>query len=126
MGEISMDKQPISQEQLKAWREEQLYIASHVTIPEEPEEFKNLMEENDSSSCPFSTFKINQDHLSYLYGGVDVSFPKNETEQCVAVYVVMRGMDIVYCDHEFFTMTVPYVSSYLAFREIDPYVSTIP
>lgn len=81
------------------------------------------------------------------YGGVDVSFPtaddkqrmshgsqqdeyshssssgtKKEQKPSVAVYVILEypGGDVVYKDYEFFTLQVPYIPSYLAFREIDP------
>lgn len=42
--------------------------------------------------------------------------------QSVAVYVVIdsRTMEVVYRDHEYFDLTVPYIPTFLAFREIDP------
>ena len=65
-----------------------------------------------------------------LYGGVDVSFlgenNKNDgaadEEIAVAVYVIMREREIVYRSYEYFSISVPYVSSFLSFREIDPLV----
>jgi deoxyinosine 3'endonuclease (endonuclease V) len=57
-----------------------------------------------------------------LYGGVDVSFPENDEDLAVAVYVIVdkRTMEVVYHDHEYFMLQVPYISGYLAFREIQP------
>jgi deoxyinosine 3'endonuclease (endonuclease V) len=65
----------------------------------------------------------------HLFGGVDVSFPSHELSgdvsqqgASVAVYVVWdrRTESIVYQDHEYFHLQVPYIPSFLAFREIDP------
>lgn len=77
-----------------------------------------------------------------LYGGVDVSF--GDGDDAVAVYVVLRrrrsqekekkegrrrgagagivspAYELVYSDHVRFALTIPYVSSYLSFREIAP------
>ena len=76
---------------------------------------------------------------SFLFGGVDVSFKQQSQyhhqrhppqqkqqqqlpEESVAVYVVIdaRTMDVVYRDYEYFELTVPYIPTFLAFREIDP------
>mmetsp|Transcript_16920 Transcript_16920/g.40969 ORF Transcript_16920/g.40969 Transcript_16920/m.40969 type:complete len:449 (+) Transcript_16920:52-1398(+) len=73
----------------------------------------------------------------FLFGGVDVSFKQQSQhhpqqqlnqqqqrhpEKSVAVYVVIdsRTMDVVYRDYEYFELTVPYIPTFLAFREIDP------
>jgi len=74
------------------------------------------------------------------FGGVDVSFPnpnhhndnennnskkeggKEEEDPSVAVYVVLEypSGKVVYQDYEYFTLQMPYIPSYLGFREIDP------
>lgn len=45
-----------------------------------------------------------------------------DDEQAVAVYVIVdrRTMKVVYHDHIFFDLDVPYIPTYLAFREIAP------
>lgn len=71
--------------------------------------------------------------VDYYFGGVDVSFANSNHQKdsaAVAVYVIMEysavsnsGADqlrIIYQDHEFFDVNVPYIPSFLAFREIDP------
>eukprot|EP01071_Lankesteria_metandrocarpae_P004448 Lankesteria_metandrocarpae@DN3553_c0_g1_i1.p1 len=56
----------------------------------------------------------------YLYGGVDVSFATDNSNGAVAVYVVTNSLgDVVYSDSQYFQLTIPYISSFLAFREID-------
>mmetsp|Transcript_19527 Transcript_19527/g.40187 ORF Transcript_19527/g.40187 Transcript_19527/m.40187 type:complete len:479 (-) Transcript_19527:125-1561(-) len=85
-----------------------------------------------------SSLPENNNETQYYYGGVDVSFPNpnkkegnasiQETEQLfntesVAVYVILdvRTMQVVYRDHEWYDASrIPYVSTFLAFREIDP------
>lgn len=91
----------------------------------------------------------------HLFGGVDVSFAASDSDHdgpdsarrddpksdlvtnqssaasgspvAVAVYVVWdsRTGSVAYQDHEFFALRVPYVPSYLAFREIDPLVRLV-
>lgn len=110
----SEGKLPCSESQLQDWRQEQYRIASLVKIETDPK---------DESDCPNDRFKVLNLHPrpTELYGGVDVSFPDNENNQSVAVYVIMNDKgECVYRDHVYFDLTVPYVSSYLAFREIDP------
>jgi deoxyinosine 3'endonuclease (endonuclease V) len=70
---------------------------------------------------------------NYYFGGVDVSFSNDDldAEQAsgVAVYVIIdaRTMTIAYKDHEYFQLNgvIPYIPSFLAFREIDPLVRLI-
>ena len=89
-----------------------------------------------SSSKPYrlvSTARcaIDSTSTNTLYGGVDISFPENENDLAVAVYTIVDaadadgGMNVVYTNSEFFALTVPYVSSFLAFREIGPLVRLI-
>jgi deoxyinosine 3'endonuclease (endonuclease V) len=59
------------------------------------------------------------DYVKFL----DVSFGKNDS--AIAVYVVTKGEEVVYQDHMMFTLTLPYVSSYLSFREIEPLTELI-
>lgn len=104
-------------ERLKAWRKEQYRVASQVVVQENT--CVSLVD-NDRFQC--LPLQDNSSNSSCLFGGVDVSFPSNENEKAVAVYVVLdsRTNTVVYHDHEYFELTVPYVSSYLSFREIEP------
>lgn len=102
-------------EMLLQWREEQIHVSNQVIIPDDPTEVKTFsLGQKEYKAIP------NDKHAERLYGGVDVSFPQKEEDPAVATYVVLRGSDIVYKDFESFHLKVPYVSSYLSFREIDP------
>ena len=63
---------------------------------------------------------------SILFGGVDVSFPENEGDPSVATYVILEAnsafsnLSVVYRDFQYIHLTIPYISSFLAFREIEP------
>ena len=100
---------------LAVWREEQYLIASLVNVIDDPPTAPG-------ATIFGSRYRIVPDEVGNeeLYGGVDVSFPKEEGKPSVAVYVVLRGREVVYRDSEFFSLQVPYVSSYLSFREINP------
>jgi deoxyinosine 3'endonuclease (endonuclease V) len=100
------------EEQLQQWREVQKSIASQVTIC--PDEYQA-----NSSGYRDLTFSTKKDD-AMLLGGVDVSFSSGEKKTAIAVYVVTRNEDVVYQDVLEFELTVPYFSSYLAFREIEP------
>lgn len=101
-------------EQLEKWKYEQLLIASQVLKIDD-----EIISErtNDRYACPklACTDKV-------LYGGVDVSFPENQSQQSVATYVILDPITdaTVYKDFLYFDLEIPYVSSFLSFREIEP------
>eukprot|EP00934_Nitzschia_sp_Nitz4_P005745 Nitzschia sp. Nitz4//scaffold15_size197535//157602//158744//NITZ4_001600-RA/size197535-processed-gene-0.29-mRNA-1//1//CDS//3329537781//5735//frame0 len=121
------------------WNLEQDVVAAVLEVQEDPPV--------DRSSIPDNPFfhlirDNHRDVFSFssepeLYGGVDVSFPPNPdssdagatgnakdntARSAVAVYVVIdrRTMKTVYRNHVHFILDVPYVPTYLAFREIKP------
>lgn len=101
--------------QKEVWRKEQLDIASQVEIlPDHPHEsrFRVVPLKADDDDTSSTTY----------YGGVDVSFPTDEGDPSVAVYVVLEHPSgrVVYQDSMYFNLQVPYIPSYLAFREIGP------
>lgn len=99
------------EDQLQLWREEQLRIASKVII--RPDQDKAL-----SGYKYLNTKSDDEDTIPLLLGGVDVSFGENDS--AIAVYVVTQDETVIYQDIIEFKLTVPYFSSYLAFREIEP------
>jgi len=108
-------------EQLEAWKVEQISIASQVTFLEN-DMSSNCMTTNDDER--FEAHKSVKDDTNLLYyGGVDVSFPENEEDQAVATYVILDPVQekIVYRDYLYFDLKIPYVSSFLSFREIEPF-----
>ena len=115
--------------QKEIWSLEQQIVGSLVQVHPDPAPDHNIIADNPLFHL------VKDDHhdvFSFssqpeLYGGVDVSFPEesddeDQQEQAVAVYVIVdkRTMQVVYHDHEFFTLQIPYISGYLAFREIQP------
>ena len=110
-------------EQKEEWTKEQLSIASQVVIIPDPPyrgcRFQSI------PLLPLDTSSIDKDSSSnppLYYGGVDVSFPCDDKDPSVAVYVIVEypTCRVVYQDFEYFTLTMPYIPSFLAFREIDP------
>ena len=80
----------------------------------------DIENEKDLDSSPVP------DNNRYYFGGVDIGFPiiSNTAQAAVAVYVVIdaRTMQIVYRDHVWIPVSElpPYISTFLAFREIGP------
>lgn len=110
------------EDQLEAWRAEQRLVASQVIVKSDNDDdnHDSSSEISIASNTPFKCLPKAVSAGSY-YGGVDVSFPEKEGDPSVATYVIVDGNgNIVYQDYEYFHLTVPYVSSFLSFREIDP------
>lgn len=112
----------IQQEILQKWQKEQLYVASKCKI----------LQDDISSRIPFPSStkntttefcQINCCTKDKLFGGVDVSFGADN--KAIAVYVILKNLEVIYEDELLYELKVPYQSSYLAFREIDPIVSLI-
>jgi deoxyinosine 3'endonuclease (endonuclease V) len=127
------EEQRFLQAKKELWNLEQSVVAGLVQVEPDPPIDTSVIEED-----PFFQL-IQDDHLGDMYsfstgpdyyGGVDVSFPasaaeghiESDLEPSVAVYVIVDKctMTTVYQDHEFFMLDVPYISTYLAFREIQP------
>jgi len=107
------------EEKLKCWRLEQHRIASAVIVRDDPQAPPAV---TIYSSDRYNFIEVEPNNHS-LYGGVDVSFPENDDDLAVAVYVIVRNDEkktLIYRDEVYFELKVPYVSSYLSFREIEP------
>jgi deoxyinosine 3'endonuclease (endonuclease V) len=110
--------------QKEIWNLEQEIVASMVQVDADPPVDTLVIGDNPLFQV------IRDDHKDVfsfstrpeLYGGVDVSFPTRDDDQAVAVYVIIdkRTMAVVYHDHEYFSLAIPYIPTYLAFREIQP------
>mmetsp|Transcript_3403 Transcript_3403/g.3904 ORF Transcript_3403/g.3904 Transcript_3403/m.3904 type:complete len:191 (-) Transcript_3403:573-1145(-) len=101
---------------LQEWRKEQIQVAAQVIKRPDKEQ------EGDGTDLNYKRLSIDI-KAETLLGGIDVSFGENNT--AVAVYVVTKNDTLVYQDAIKYTLTVPYVSSYLAFREIEPLVKLV-
>mmetsp|Transcript_6720 Transcript_6720/g.11111 ORF Transcript_6720/g.11111 Transcript_6720/m.11111 type:complete len:323 (+) Transcript_6720:72-1040(+) len=102
-------------DKLEAWKVEQHHIASQVLIQKDD----YILDAGRSSNARFKIVSGAVKHGAF-YGGVDVSFPETEPDQSVATYVILQDEKVVYQDFLYFNLTVPYVSSFLSFREIEP------
>lgn len=110
--------------QKEIWNLEQVVISSLVQVEPDPPIDTSVVHDNPL----FHVVKDDHNDVysfsgkTELYGGVDVSFPENEGDDAVAVYVVIdrRTMECVYRDYAFFALEIPYIPTYLAFREIKP------
>jgi deoxyinosine 3'endonuclease (endonuclease V) len=107
------------------WNLEQQRVASLVQVDDDPPIDTSVITDNplfqlirDNDHDDVNSFSSQPE----LYGGVDVSFPPTDDEQSVAVYVIVdkRSMTVIYHDHEYFSLDIPYIPNYLAFREIQP------
>jgi deoxyinosine 3'endonuclease (endonuclease V) len=115
VGDDAVVSEPTLEARLEAWRNEQYHIASQVVVLEDPPE--------SDGNHRFTSFDPATDATTRTptyYGGVDVSFPALEGDPAVAVYVILLDQRVVYRDHVYFDLKVPYVPSYLSFREIHP------
>mmetsp|Transcript_6 Transcript_6/g.16 ORF Transcript_6/g.16 Transcript_6/m.16 type:complete len:386 (+) Transcript_6:237-1394(+) len=131
---------------MSEWRGEQHRVASQVVVYESvaPKNYHGDATRRFHSYAPHLRDFIksfNKKKNSILVGGVDVSFPTDESEESIAVYAILEftfdnndnnddvkistiATDVenrvVYRSHKFFYPSVPYIPSYLAFRENDP------
>jgi deoxyinosine 3'endonuclease (endonuclease V) len=111
--------------QTEDWIAQQQKIASSVVIlPDEldfSEQKEKLTNEHRFTLWQFKD-DLSNSKCGVYFGGVDVSFPEENNEQAVAVYVILDSQTkkIVYQSHAYFTLTIPYIPSFLAFREIEP------
>jgi endonuclease V len=139
----------MEEQQKNIWIQEQFDIATKVIVVPDPEITVHSSSDNNQydgrrfvevTTDPFAvednnrTLIHNNHNCCLYYGGVDVSFPytnndadkdacgDNDISPAVAVYVVLEypSMRIVYNSHQYFHLTVPYIPSFLAFREIEP------
>lgn len=115
---VAMDKQQNNiqvEPQKQVWMQQQEEIAAAVIVHEDI-----MLPGND----PFPSIDLPKNE-SLLIGGTDVSFPKTPEAQAVAVYTILRGNHVVYCQHVFFHLELPYIPGFLAFREIEPLVQLV-
>jgi len=122
--------------QREAWIAEQLIVAKQVKVLPDEKFHDSIVEQGqqqvgDQHRRPngmldgFRELDIIDEGLvsnKVYYGGVDVSFPEDDSDNAVAVYVILESisMEVIYEDHVYFALDVPYIPSFLAFREIDP------
>jgi hypothetical protein len=116
------------QSRKEIWNLEQEIVASLVQIEADPPIDTSVIPDNglfqlirDDYHNDVYSFSSTPEY----YGGVDVSFPIHDDDAelpAVAVYVIIdkRTMNVIYRDHEFFRLDIPYIPTYLAFREIRP------
>ena len=105
------------------WTEEQVSLAALVRVEDNDWSQRVVVENQDVRLCalPTQADETTDDPVKTYLGGLDVSFPAKETDPAVAVYVMLdMNMKVIYEDSEYFHLTMPYIPTYLGFREIDP------
>ncbi|KAL7545681.1 hypothetical protein ACHAWF_009031, partial [Thalassiosira exigua] len=108
---------------LESWTKEQLRIASKVVVPET---LSRSIRVNDR----YRFMKYPAIDSPLLVGGVDVSF-QDEGDEAIAVYVVLsyHSIDspprVVHRSHKWYSLSIPYIPSFLAFRETEPLLELI-
>jgi deoxyinosine 3'endonuclease (endonuclease V) len=110
----ALESEQSLEERLETWRNEQYLIASQVVVLDDPPETDS---NHRFKSVPLT---LTDATTPTYYGGVDVSFPAKESDPAVATYVILLHQKVVYRDHIYFDLDVPYIPSYLAFREMNP------
>jgi endonuclease V len=92
----------ISKEQLSIWEEFQNNMKKEVITKDSSEDFFNK--------------------IKYI-GGVDISFDKNDPNKCCVYLIVLdfKNLSVVYEDYKNETLTIPYISGFLGFREVSHY-----
>src|SRR5271166_2568334 len=70
---------------------------------------------------------IKLEDIKYI-GGVDISFEKKDPNNACVYLIVIKmpnndsdPIEIVYEDHKIVRLTIPYISGFLAFREVPHY-----
>ena len=114
----------------KKWEKEQLELKKKLIQTDQhnwtiKDDKKNKTEGNNSINVINEEDK--KEKLRYI-GGVDISFDiydKNVGISGLVVCDVEQDFKIVYEDYKLVKITEPYIPSFLAFREINPYVDLI-
>ena len=117
------------------WEKEQLELKKQLiqtdqhiwSINDEEEENQNNGDENNNNINNINTINDNKEKLRYV-GGVDISFDKYDKDVGISGLVVCdieKDFEIVYEDYKLIKIEEPYIPSFLAFREVNPYVDLI-
>ncbi len=128
---------------LQSWREVQKQISSSVITPE------NASKLSCQEIATYGRFRIVHppplsmiDNCPLLIGGLDTSyvdkqgFSTTDDDKAIAVYVILKydaasassssvSSQVVHRSHKCFTPPIPYIPSFLAFREVDPILELI-
>lgn len=101
----------VPEEVMEKWASEQLELKQKVIEADADVvmEMRRVVEGWSERDCQF-----------YL-GGVDISFVKGDNVNACAALVVVSfpDLEVVYEDYEMIKLTAPYISGFLAFREVD-------
>ena len=112
----------------KKWEKEQIELKKQLIQTDQ----HNWTINNEKKSKSNNTINvINEDNkkekLRYI-GGVDISFDKYDKDVGISGLVVCdveQDFKIVYEDYKLIKIKEPYIPSFLAFREVNPYVDLI-
>ncbi len=127
----------------KKWEKEQIELRKklieeddHKWVIDNKEKDKDKADEktksndkikNDKNSINIIKEEEQKEKLRYI-GGVDISFDKYDKDVGISGLVVCdleKDLKIVYEDYKLIKIEEPYIPSYLAFREVNPYIELI-
>lgn len=85
-----------------------------------------IKEQDELKKRVLHTDQINSTEIKYV-AGVDSSFDKNDPDRACAYLVVLdyATFNPVYENHKVVTLTVPYISGFLGFREVPHYLALL-
>lgn len=88
------------------------------------DEWIKYQNENAKKIILQDSFDVNK---SKYIGGVDISFNKNDPSLACGYLTIINidSCDIVYEDHQNITLSIPYCSGFLGFREVPVYLSLL-
>lgn len=125
----------------KKWEKEQLKLKKQLIQKDEhswsikadkddkKNQLKSTKNENNSNNSNniINTEENKKEKLRYI-GGVDISFDKYDKNIGISGLVVCdveKYFEIVYEDYKLIKIEEPYIPSFLAFREVKPYIDLI-
>mmetsp|Transcript_15876 Transcript_15876/g.43843 ORF Transcript_15876/g.43843 Transcript_15876/m.43843 type:complete len:364 (-) Transcript_15876:1003-2094(-) len=119
-------------QQIEIWTRQQLEIAKQVIVLNDRESSDDG-DDVKHIDAPFPNFRYlstgnsKSNDAERYFGGVDVSFPENDDDDAVAVYVILDAATntVVHQDQMYFALQIPYIPSFLAMREIEPLVELV-
>ena len=85
-----------------------------------------IKEQDELKKHVSHTDQFDPTKIKYV-AGVDISFDKNDPNRACAYLIILdyNTLEPVYENHKVVTLTVPYISGFLAFREVEHYLSLL-
>jgi endonuclease V len=123
LSSLARSLSPGEQSQRECWIKEQERLSLRLI---QSDMFKWTLGAASSKHMIDSTEGVLTKPLRYI-GGVDISFVKESATEACASLVVLEfpSLDVVYESYDRIQMSLPYISGFLAFREVDPLLKLV-